>query len=319
MEYEWNDFKDRFGKKYENEAEHNLRQKYYLENRYLITKHNAKATRNQGSNAADKPSFTLALNEYADMLSHEFVSTMNGFKSEFRQTNGSRHLPTHNVVIPAELDWRKEGYVTEVKNQGRCGSCWAFSATGALEGQTYRKIKRHVSLSEQNLVDCSRKYGNAGCNGGLMDNAFEYIKDNHGIDTEGTYPYEAKNGKCRYKPANKGADDIGHVDITPGDEEALLEALATVGPLSVAIDASHTSFQLYHSGVYDEPKCASSDEDLDHGVLLVGYGVDDKSGKKYWLVKNSWGTSWGENGYIKMVRGKKNQCGIATSASYPRV
>ena len=150
-----------------------------------------------------------------------------------------------------------------------------------------------------------------------MDNAFEYIKDNHGIDTEATYPYEAKNGKCRYKPSNKGADDIGPIDILAGDEDALLEALATVGPISVAIDASHSTFQSYHSGVYDEPKCSS--EELDHGVLLVGYGTDERSGKKYWLVKNSWGESWGEKGYIKMARGKNNQCGIATAASYPRV
>jgi len=316
MEYEWNEFKDKYEKKYENDAEHNLRQKYYLENRYQIIKHNSKVNSAKASNG-ERPSFMLGLNKYADMLNHEFSAVMNGYKSSLRQVNGSRHLPTHNVVIPVEVDWRKEGYVTEVKDQGRCGSCWAFSATGALEGQTFRKIRKHVSLSEQNLVDCSKRYGNNGCNGGLMDNAFEYIKDNHGIDTEQTYPYEAKNGKCRYKPMNKGADDVGFIDITPGDEDALLEALATVGPISVAIDASHTSFQLYKHGVYDEPKCSS--EELDHGVLLVGYGVDEASGKKYWLVKNSWGESWGENGYIKMVRGKKNQCGIATSASYPRV
>jgi len=314
MEYEWNEFKDKYNKSYEDDAEHNLRQKYYLENRYLVSKHNSKFN---DKSANDRPSFKMAMNEFADMISHEFAATMNGYKPSLRQVNGSLHLASHNVVIPAELDWRAEGYVTEVKNQGRCGSCWAFSATGALEGQIYRKIKRHVSLSEQNLVDCSRKYGNQGCNGGLMDNAFEYIKDNHGIDTEQTYPYEAKNGKCRYKPSNKGGDDVGERDIPSGDEDALLEALATVGPISVAIDASHSSFQLYNSGVYDEPKC--SDRDLDHGVLVVGYGTDERSGKKYWLVKNSWGTSWGENGYIKMSRGKHNQCGIATSASYPLV
>jgi len=318
IEYEWNAFKDQYNKKYEDDAEHNLRQKYYLENRYLVTKHNAKYHSKKGSNA-DKPSFTLALNKYSDMLSHEFAATMNGYKPSLRQVNGSLHLAAHNVVIPVELDWRTEGYVTEVKDQGHCGSCWAFSATGSLEGQAYRKIRKHVSLSEQNLIDCSRKYGNAGCNGGLMENAFEYIKDNHGIDTEQTYPYEAKNDKCRYKPANKGADDVGFSTIPSGDEDALLEALATVGPISVAIDASQPSFQLYHSGVYDEPKCGSSDENLDHGVLLVGYGVDEHSGKKYWLVKNSWGKSWGEKGYIRMSRGKNNQCGIATSASYPKV
>ncbi|KAK4337300.1 hypothetical protein RND71_043586 [Anisodus tanguticus] len=187
------------------------------------------------------------------MLPHEFVSKMNGFKPELRQFNGTMHLPAKNVVIPVELDWRTEGYVTEVKDQGACGSCWAFSA----------------------------------------------------------------DNKCRYKKENKGADDIGSVLIPSEDEEALLEALATEGPISIAIDASQRSFQLYSGGVYDEKRCSSTE--LDHGVLLVGYGVDEMSGKKYWLVKNSWGKSWGEKGYIKMVRGKNNQCGVATSASYPRV
>lgn len=150
-----------------------------------------------------------------------------------------------------------------------------------------------------------------------MDNAFEYIRENHGIDTEASYPYEARDNKCRYKSANKGADDLGAVDLPEGDEDALLEALATVGPVSIAIDASHESFQFYSHGVYDEPECSS--DELDHGVLLVGYGTDPKTKKDYWLVKNSWGTSWGDEGYIRMIRNKKNQCGVATSASYPRL
>ena len=146
------------------------------------------------------------------------------------------------------LDWRTKGYVTPIKDQGQCGSCWAFSSTGSLEGQHFAKSGQLVSLSEQNLVDCSKKQGNMGCNGGLMDYAFEYIKVNNGIDTESSYTYEARDGACRFKAADVGATDTGFTDITSGDETALQTAVANVGPISVAIDASHSSFQLYRRG-----------------------------------------------------------------------
>ena len=149
-----------------------------------------------------------------------------------------------------------------------------------------------------------------------MDNAFRYIKANGGIDTEASYPYKAEDEKCHYKPKNKGATDRGFVDIATGNENQLQKAVATVGPVSVAIDASHQSFQLYAGGVYYEPEC--SPEQLDHGVLAVGYGTDD-NGNDYWIVKNSWGDSWGAQGYILMARNRDNNCGIATQASYPLV
>lgn len=150
-----------------------------------------------------------------------------------------------------------------------------------------------------------------------MDNAFRYVKSNGGIDTEAAYPYMGDDEKCHYNPKNRGATDKGFVDIPSGDEEKLKAAVATVGPVSIAIDASHETFQLYSEGVYTDPACSS--EELDHGVLVVGYGNDEETGLDYWLVKNSWGPGWGLGGYIKMARNQKNHCGVATQASYPLV
>jgi len=224
-------------------------------------------------------------------------------------------LPPLNAQIPASVDWRTKGYVTGVKDQGQCGSCWAFSATGSLEGQWFHKTGKLLSLSEQNLVDCSGDQGNEGCDGGLMDQAFTYMKEK-GVESETDYPYTAEDGDCKYQPSKKVASDTGFVDIASGNETALTTAIATVGPISVAIDASADSFQLYQSGVYNEPACSSTE--LDHGVLAVGYNTDPTGGD-YYIVKNSWGTDWGMKGYIWMSRNKDNQCGIATASSYPTV
>jgi cathepsin L len=242
---------------------------------------------------------------------------LNGYKQSTKMDKSNRisFLPPLNAQVPASVDWRKKGYVTGVKDQGQCGSCWAFSATGSLEGQWFHKTGKLLSLSEQNLVDCSQDQGNEGCNGGLMDQAFEYIKEK-GIESEKSYPYEAQDDTCRYTPAKKVASDTGYVDIDSGNETALVAAIASVGPISVAIDASQDSFQLYSSGVYDEPACSSTE--LDHGVLAVGYDTDPTGGD-YYIVKNSWGADWGQKGYIWMSRGKDNQCGIATASSYPTV
>uniref|UniRef100_A0A0C9PTJ9 Cp1_0 protein n=1 Tax=Fopius arisanus TaxID=64838 RepID=A0A0C9PTJ9_9HYME len=314
---EWFAYKMEHKKHYSNEVEERFRLKIFNENKLKIAKHNQLY-------AAGKVSFKMAVNKYSDMLHNEFRETMNGYnntlrkqlRSSNRKFTGATFIAPAHVTVPTSVDWRSHGAVTDIKDQGHCGSCWAFSTTGALEGQHFRKTNTLVSLSEQNLVDCSGKYGNNGCNGGLMDNAFRYIKDNGGIDTEKSYPYEGIDDSCHYNPSSIGATDRGFVDIPAGDEEKMKQAVATIGPVSVAIDASHESFQFYSEGVYNEPACDA--EQLDHGVLVVGYGTDP-SGQDYWLVKNSWGTTWGDKGYIKMARNKDNQCGIASASSYPLV
>lgn len=313
---EWEAWKTIHRKDYNSTEEEKFRMKIYMENKQRIAKHNTRYY--QGHH-----NYKLEMNHYGDLLPHEFSGMMNGFRQDLKLLQGANgqkeaatFIPPANVELPKNVDWREKGAVTPVKDQGQCGSCWSFSATGALEGQHFRQTGKLVSLSEQNLVDCSTSYGNHGCNGGLMDFAFKYIKDNHGIDTEASYPYEAVDDTCQFKKRDVGATDVGFVDIKQGDEEALKAAVATVGPVSVAIDASQPSFQFYSAGVYDEPAC--SPINLDHGVLCIGYGVSD-DGQEYWLVKNSWNTVWGDQGYIKMARNKNNMCGIASSASYPQV
>jgi len=306
----WTSFKAVHGKTYTTNEEEMARFNIFADNHRQIDAHNEDFK-------AGRVSFELGMNQFGDMTNDEFRAQMNGFR---RPLTKSEKAPVFrapaNVNIPDAVDWRTKGYVTDVKDQKQCGSCWAFSATGSLEGQHFAKTGKLVSLSEQNLVDCSGKFGNEGCNGGWMDSSFSYIKSNDGIDTEASYPYEAKNGKCRYNVANVGADDTGFTDIKQGDESDLEAAIATIGPISVAIDASSMSFQFYKQGVYNPARCSSTN--LDHGVLAVGYGTTDK-GEKYYIVKNSWNQSWGDKGYILMSREKNNQCGIATSASYPLV
>ncbi|KAL2098491.1 hypothetical protein ACEWY4_004971 [Coilia grayii] len=308
---EFHAWKLKFGRSYGSPVEEAQRKLKWMENRKLVLVHNMLA--DQGIK-----SYRLGMNYFADMDNQEYRDFV--FHGCLKRANvtkaGSTFLGLSSLRdLPKQVDWRDKGFVTGVKDQKMCGSCWAFSATGSLEGQNFNKTGKLVSLSEQQLVDCSGDYGNMGCDGGLMDQAFEYIQANRGIDTEESYPYEARDGKCRFKPDSVGATCTGYVNVTSGSEDDLQQAVATVGPVSVAIDAGHSSFQFYQSGVYDEPDCSS--EFLDHGVLAVGY--DSEDGKDFWLVKNSWGLNWGDKGYIKMSRNKHNQCGIATAASYPLV
>uniref|UniRef100_A0A1B6EMQ3 Cathepsin L n=1 Tax=Cuerna arida TaxID=1464854 RepID=A0A1B6EMQ3_9HEMI len=308
---QWELFKVANAKKYNTPAEENKREAIFLNKLQYVREHNEKFK--QG-----KVSFEVEINAFSDLDIEEFSAMMNGYKlpKGYKRT-GDVFNASDYARLPGNVDWRKKGAVTKVKNQGRCGSCYTFSATGSLEGQHYLKSKKLVSLSEQNLVDCSKKEGNHGCHGGLPDFAFHYIQKNHGIDTEASYPYEALDNKtCRYNPKNSGATVNGIVDIPSGSEKALQQAVAKIGPISVGIDAKHDSFQNYKGGVYKEPDCSKTK--LNHAVLVVGYGSLKNEGD-YWIVKNSWGTNWGMNGYILMARNNNNMCGIATMANYPKV
>jgi len=305
----WEIYKRVHNKQYSN-VEDVVRQRIFSKNIRLIVHHNIEAD-------LGLHSFRLGVNQFADMTNTEFRAA-NGYNGELKTESPLPEFTFSGVRdLPATVDWRTKGIVTDVKNQGQCGSCWAFSAIASLEGQHANATGKLVSLSEQELVDCSTAEGNQGCNGGLMDQAFTYIQKNKGVDTEASYPYEAADKTCRFKKANIGATLIGFKDIATGDENALKEAAAAIGPISVAIDASSFWFQLYFGGVYDHADCKNGAADLDHGVTVVGYGTEN--GKDFWLVKNSWGGTWGEKGYIRMVRNKSNQCGIATQASYPLV
>lgn len=254
--------------------------------------------------------------------------------------DSSHLMQLANAVLPESIDWRTKGAVTDVEEQGKCGSCWAFSILGALESQQFRKTGHLIQLSPQNLVDCAN--AKHKCEGQSRHNAMDYIKRN-GVETERMYPYRAVGGKCKYNRRKSVATLKGYRDLPEGDETRLQQAIANVGPISVCVDASHKSFQHYSGGIYYEPKCGSSDDDLDHAVLVVGYSTD-RNGKDYYIVKNSWGEDWGrkkkrfvalhffpislfiqftrfsgEKGYMKLARNQNNHCGVATIATYPIV
>jgi len=252
----------------------------------------------------------VELNKFADMGSAEFKNIYNGYKPELRRGRVVPTLQTLRVgAYPSgSLDWVSKGAVTGVKDQGQCGSCWSFSTTGSVEGIVQLKAGHLTSLSEQQLMDCSFSYGNLGCSGGLMDNAFKYVEAN-GLCTEAAYPYTAKDGTCKASSCSVSPNSKigGYKDVT--HTENALGAAVDNQPVSIAIEADQSGFQLYKSGVF----CGVCGTSLDHGVLAVGYGTDVTD---YWIVKNSWGTSWGEKGYIRVCR-NKNECGLSNEPSYP--
>ncbi|XP_073154185.1 senescence-specific cysteine protease SAG39-like [Henckelia pumila] len=297
----------KYGRVYHDTNEKAKRFKIFKKNVEFIERSNSEETR----------TYKLRINEFADLKNDEFRAARNGYK-KFHHKNASTSFRYEGVKdVPESMDWREKGAVTGVKNQGQCGSCWAFSTVAAMEGINQISTKKLISLSEQELLDCDRTDDNQDCHGGFMESAFKFIVKNRGLTTESDYPYQGISGTCNsQKEASSAATITGYENVPVNDESALLKAVANQ-PVSVSIDARGQSFQFYSSGVITSD-CGTN---LDHGVTAVGYGKTE-NGTKYWLVKNSWGSEWGEAGYVRVARdveAKEGMCGIAMQACYPTV
>jgi KDEL-tailed cysteine endopeptidase len=311
----FDDWKNDFEKKYVSIEEEYQRFDIFIQNVQQISAWNT------NSNGAK-----LRPNQFTDLTNEEFVKYVHGKNGKCFTGNRPKHTigrKTPKVEAlrvkedPASVDWEAAGMVTPVKNQGQCGACWAFSATGAIECQYAIAHNGELnSLSEQQLIDCSVSEGNLGCDGGEMDAAFEYVKKSHGLCSEKEYPYKAQDGRCEASTCGTIYDPIiNYTDVIKKNEQDLENAVA-MGCVSVAIEANQLAFQYYSSGILNGT-CGTS---LDHGVLVVGYGTEN--GQEYWKVKNSWGTTWGEQGYVLICKncpdnGNNGECGIYDDPSYP--
>uniref|UniRef100_A0A1A9VL08 Peptidase C1A papain C-terminal domain-containing protein n=1 Tax=Glossina austeni TaxID=7395 RepID=A0A1A9VL08_GLOAU len=300
------DFVKQTGKSYATTAERTLREGIFNARKALVEAENQLHA-----------GYELALNAFADLTKEEFLSQLTGNRKSPQAEDKVKvrrlalKLNT-TTKIPDSFDWRARGAVTPVKFQGKCGSCWAFAVTGALESHSFRKSGKLINLSEQNLIDCGEKaYGLDGCDGGYQEYGFEFISRQNGLAHGAKYPYVDKKNTCSYRKAFKAAELKGFSVIPPNDEETMKKVVATKGPLACSINALETLL-LYKKGIYEDEEC--NQDEPNHSVLVVGYGTED--GQDYWTVKNSWDNVWGEEGYFRLPRGK-NFCKIASECSYP--
>jgi len=311
IESAFKDFVAKYDKKYRSQDDE--------DNRFTIFENNFKHMKAEN---AKSRGYTLVVNAFADQENDEFKSTHFGLSAPpvKKLWLGAPHLGTDEysgAPLPAMVDWTSglDPAVTLVKDQGACGACWAYSSTGAMEGAWKIKTGKLVSMSEQQLLDCNGDT-NSGCQGGDMDTATDFLMK-HSLCTEASYQYKAKVGTCQESTCTVAipqGDIVGYFDVPVDNTSALMEAVAQQ-PVSIAIEADQHAFQMYGGGILTGT-CGTS---VDHGVLLVGYGTEN--GTEYWKVKNSWGPSWGDSGYVRIERGVKGdgKCGIKSRASYPKV
>lgn len=298
-------YKETFGREYEEgEVEHEVRRTTFTHNmRYIHSRNRANL------------SYKMGVNHLADRTKDE-VAVMRG-RLKGSSLNNGQPFPAErymSVVAPPSVDWRLYGAVTPVKDQAMCGSCWSFGTTGALEGALFLKTGYLIPLSQQMLMDCTWGFGNHACDGGMEWQSFEWILKHGGIADSDSYgPYMGQNGFCHYNQSTLTAKMKSYTNVISGDSEALKMAIFKQGPVTVGIDASHKSFWFYSHGVYYEPDCGNTMKDLNHAVLAVGYGT--LNDQPYWLIKNSWSTYWGNDGYVLMAM-RDNNCGVATGATF---
>ncbi|XP_067679038.1 digestive cysteine proteinase 1-like [Haliotis asinina] len=303
----FDNFKRTHKKRYLSDKEHAQRTHLFRQNlRFIYSKNR------------DNLSYRLAVNHMADR-SNEELKLMNGYRYTHGDHGGLPFDKTkYNLKdMPDQIDWRLYGAVTPVKDQAVCGSCWSFGTTGTIEGANFLKTGNLVRLSQQELMDCSWGEGNNACDGGEDFRSYMYIMKTGGLTSEEQYgPYLGADGTCHAKKVSPVVQLSGYVNVTPYDQEALRVAIANEGPISVSIDASHKSLSFYANGVYYEPACGSDPDSLDHSVLAVGYGV--MNNQAYWLIKNSWSTYWGNDGYF-LIAQKDNNCGVATAPTFVNI
>ncbi|CAG2115642.1 unnamed protein product [Medioppia subpectinata] len=311
IDAQWIAFKKQFrnSNKFDvNSGEESLRRQTFEKNYRKIVSHNTEADNGLHT-------YRLGVNQFTDWTHEEYRQRLNIRRAKRNQTLSSvHHFSESLATLPTHVDWREKHVVTLVKDQKNCGGCWVFSTIASLEGQLALTSGKLTSLSEQNILDCDPKYGCAS--GGFVEHAFDTIIKEGGVETEARYPFRNDEDKrCTYKKSLSVLTMAKYSTIKPGSESSLQQAVANVGPIAIYIDADPDSFMSYESGIYSSSECKTNYDDLLHSVTVVGYGSE--GGHDYWLVKNSWDTTWGESGYIRVARNKGNMCGVATFGGWP--